>query len=80
MPPLFRSDPEESFNLWMQSRFPGASLSREDAIRQWLATPQEARVQRVRDHRAESAKSNGSEIPDDIAIFQQDHAKKNSLR
>jgi hypothetical protein len=56
VPPLFRSDPEDNFSLWMQSCFPDASLEREDAIRQWLARPLEARVQRDHSHRAESAK------------------------
>jgi hypothetical protein len=63
VPPMFRSDPEESFSLWMKSCFPGASLGREDAIRQWLATPLGARVQCDPNHRLESAKSNGSLMP-----------------
>src|SRR5467141_3285144 len=63
MPPLFHPDPEENFSLWMQNCFPDASLVREHPIRQWLASPLEARVQRNRDYRAESAKSHGSEKP-----------------
>jgi len=56
IPPLFLADPEENFNRWMQSCLPGASLARADAIREWLAKPVEARVQRSNDHRAEAAK------------------------
>lgn len=63
VPPLFRSDPEENLNVWMRNCFPDASLAREDAIRQWLASPLEARVQRGHSHRAESAKSKRSEMP-----------------
>jgi len=62
MPPLFHSDPEENFSLWMQNCFPDASLVREHPIRQWLASPLEARVQRNHNHRAESAKSHDSEM------------------
>jgi AMIN domain len=42
---LFSSDPEENVRLWMQQYFPGVLLSREEAIRQWLARPPEFRVQ-----------------------------------
>jgi AMIN domain len=75
--PLFRCDPEESFNLWMQSCFPRASLSREDAIQQWLAMPMEARVQSVRNARAESAKSHGSVTPGPTAQKAIDAARSN---
>ena len=63
MPPLFHPDPEENFSLWMQNCFPDVSLVRDHPIRQWLASPLEARVQRNRDYRAERAKSHGSERP-----------------
>jgi hypothetical protein len=53
VPPLFRSDPEENFSLWMQNCFPDASLAREDAIREWLTKPLEACVQRNNNHPAE---------------------------
>lgn len=62
MPPLFRSDPEENFNLWMQNCFPDASLAREDAIREWLK-PLEACVQRNNNHPAEITAFNGPEMP-----------------
>jgi hypothetical protein len=61
VPPLFRSDPEENFNLWVQNCFPGASLTREDAIRQWLARPTEARNQYAHNYRSECAESDVSE-------------------
>ena len=64
LPPLFRSCPEENFSLWVQNCFPGASLAREDAIRQWLATPLEARVKRSNNHHPPKiAGSNDSETP-----------------
>jgi AMIN domain len=63
VPPLFRSDPDENFSLWMQNCFPDASLAREDAIRQWLARPLEARVQRDHNHRAEGAKQMAASAP-----------------
>jgi AMIN domain len=44
---LFQSDPEENVRLWMQKYFPGVTLSREEAIRQWLARPPEFRVQSI---------------------------------
>jgi hypothetical protein len=45
LPPLFLHDPNENFNLWMQNCFPDASVTKEDAIRTWLATPLERRVE-----------------------------------
>jgi AMIN domain len=42
--PLFHADPEENIRLWMQKYFPGVSLSREEAIHEWLAKPPESRV------------------------------------
>ncbi len=77
MPPLFHPDPEENFSLWMQNCFPDASLVREHPIRQWLASPLEARVQRNRDYRAESAKSHGSEKPGAAAPKTRDGARSN---
>jgi hypothetical protein len=49
--------------LWMQNCFLGTSPPREDAIRQWLASPLEARIQPAHNHRAESAEPNASEMP-----------------
>jgi hypothetical protein len=43
--PLFHSDPEENVRLWMQKYFTNVSVSREEAIRLWLARPPEFRVQ-----------------------------------
>jgi AMIN domain-containing protein len=62
VPPLFRSDPDENFSLWMQNCFPGSSsLTREDAICKWLKTPLEARIQHSHNHRVEDARSHGAE-------------------
>jgi len=77
MPPLFHPDPEENFSLWMQKCFPDASLVREHPIRQWLASPLEARVQRNGDYRAESAKSHGSEKPGAAPPKTRDGARSN---
>src|SRR6266436_2531485 len=77
MPPLFHPDPEENFSLWMQNCFPDASLVREHPIRQWLASPLEARVQRNHNHRAESAKSHGSEMPVAASPKTRDGARSN---
>ncbi len=77
MPPLFRPDPEENFSLWMQNCFPDTSLVREHPIRQWLASPLEVRVRRNHNHRAESAKSHGSEIPRVTAQEARDGARSN---
>ena len=63
VPPLFRSDPDDNFRLWMQTCSLGASLTREDAIREWLARPLEARIQGVHNNRVESSESNASEMP-----------------
>ena len=46
---LFHSDPDENVRLWMQKYFPGVTISREEAIRQWLARPPEFRVQSILD-------------------------------
>ena len=63
VPPLFHSDPEDNFRLWMQNCLLDASLTREDAIREWLARPLEARIQGAHNNRVESSESNASEIP-----------------
>lgn len=63
VPPLFCSDPEKNFSLWIQNCFPDAVLAREDAIRQWLTSPLEARVQKGNNDHADSVKSNGSQSP-----------------
>src|SRR6266550_3637444 len=63
VPPLFRSDPEDNFRLWKQNCSLDASLTREDAIREWLARPLEARIQGVHNNRVESSKSNAPEMP-----------------
>ncbi len=77
VPPLFRPDPEENFSLWMQTCFPDASLVREHPIRQWLASPPEARFQRNHNHRAESAKSQGSAMPGSTRQEARDDARSN---
>src|ERR1700693_5293737 len=58
LPPLFLSDTVENFRLWMQSCFPDGSFPREDAIRKWLDTPLEIRVQRGYSSRSEPSKPN----------------------
>jgi hypothetical protein len=63
IPPLFCSNREKNFSLWVQNCFPDAVLAREDAIRQWLTSPLEARVQKGHNYHAESVKSNGSQAP-----------------
>jgi hypothetical protein len=63
VPPLFRSDPEDNFRLWVQNCSLDASLARGDAIREWLAKPLETRVHVVRNNRVESSESNASEMP-----------------
>jgi hypothetical protein len=63
VPPLFCSDREKNFSLWVQNCFPDAVLAREDAIRQWLKSPLEARVQKGHNYLADTVKSNGSQIP-----------------
>lgn len=47
---LFQPNPDENFRLWMQEYFPDASLSREEAIRQFLARPPESRIQSLVDN------------------------------
>ena len=64
MPPLFRSDPKDNFRLWMQNCLLDASLAREDAIREWLAKPLEARIKGVPNNRVDSSESNASEMPE----------------
>jgi hypothetical protein len=61
VPPLFCSDREKNFSLWVQNCFPDAVLAREDAIRQWLTSPLETRVQKGHNCHADSVKSNGSQ-------------------
>jgi AMIN domain len=63
VPPLFRSDPEKNVRLWMQNCSLDGSLAREDAIREWLGRPLEARIQSVTNNRVESSESNASEMP-----------------
>ena len=63
VPPLFCSDREKNFSLWVQNCFPDAVLAREDAIRQWLMSPLEARVQKAHNSHADTVKSNGSQTP-----------------
>jgi hypothetical protein len=63
VPPLFRSDPEDNFRLWMQNCLLDASLARGDAIREWLARPLEARVHATRNNRVETSESKASEMP-----------------
>ena len=63
VPPLFCSDREKNFSLWVQNCFPDAILAREDAIRQWLTSPLEARIQKGHNYHADTVKSNGSQTP-----------------
>jgi hypothetical protein len=63
VPPLFCSDREKNFSQWVQNCFPDTVLAREDAIRQWLKSPLEARVQKGHAHLADTVKSNGSQTP-----------------
>lgn len=63
VPPLFFSDPEKNFSQWVQNCFPDAELAREDAIRQWLTSPLEARVQNGRKNGADCVKSSGPQTP-----------------
>jgi hypothetical protein len=77
VPPLFRSDRQENFSLWMQNCFPDPSLVREPPIRQWLASPLEARLQRNHNHRADSAKLHGSEMPGAVRSEATDDARSN---
>lgn len=63
VPPLFCSDREKNFSLWVQNCFPDVVLAREDAIRQWLTSPLEARVQKGHNYHADTVKSNGSQTP-----------------
>jgi AMIN domain len=60
---LFQSDPEENVRLWMQKYFPGVTLSREEAIRQWLARPPEFRVQIFSDAPANGQRTGKTDIP-----------------
>jgi hypothetical protein len=62
VPPLFRSDPEDNFRSWKQNCSMDASLTREDAIREWLARPVDARILGVHNNRVESSESNTSEM------------------
>jgi hypothetical protein len=66
VPPLFRSDPQKNFRLWMQNCSLDSSLARGDAIREWLARPLEARIQVVHNNRVESSESNASEMPEPV--------------
>jgi TonB family protein len=63
VPALFCSDPEKNFSLWAQSCFPDTDLAREDAIRQWLTTSLDFRLQKDRIHQAERVKSNAAQQP-----------------
>src|ERR1700730_2242402 len=74
VPPLFCSDREKNFSLWVQNCFPDAVLTREDAIRQWLTSPLEARVQKGHNYHADSVKSNGLQTSADPS-----HQVRNSL-
>ena len=60
--PLFCPNPEENVCRWMQRCFPAVLLARADAIREWLAKPLEARIQRSK-HPAETAKLEDSQTP-----------------
>jgi hypothetical protein len=60
---LFSADPEENVRLWMQQYFPGYLLSREEAIRQWLARPPEFRVQIFPETLANGDEANNSDTP-----------------
>ena len=63
VPPLFCSDPEKNFSLWVQNCFPDTELAREDAIRLWLTSPLDSRVQKGRKNPAEIANSNVFQTP-----------------
>lgn len=63
VPPLFYSDPEKNFSQWVKNCFPDTAVAREEAIRQWLTSPLESRVQNVSSKPAESAKPNASPTP-----------------
>lgn len=62
---LFRSDPEENVRLWMEKYFPNASITREEAIRQWLGRPAEFRVQSILESPAsgEAPRATDIEVP-----------------
>jgi hypothetical protein len=61
--PLFHADADENFRLWMEEYFPNLSLTREEAIRQWLARPPEARVESFDEGPVANEQSNTSEMP-----------------
>ena len=63
VPPLFCSEPEKNFSLWVQNCFPDTVVTREDAIRQWLTSPLETRVQNRRKNSSDNVKSNGEPTP-----------------
>jgi len=60
-PPLFNTDPEENFKLWIHNCFPDAPSSRDDAIRQWLARPAELRAHGTLDENRTSAPASSEE-------------------
>src|ERR1700730_5784802 len=77
VPPLFRSDPKDNFRLWMKNCSLDASLAREDAIREWLAKPLEARIQGVHNNRMETSESNPPEIAAAAPVEARDGANSN---
>lgn len=77
VPPLFRSDREENFRLWMKNCSLDASLAREDVIREWLARPVEARLQGVHNSDGESSESDASKIPAAATQEPRDSARSN---
>jgi len=65
---LFRADPEENIKLWMEKYFPGTSITREEAIRQWLARPAEFRVQSILESPANRDESTVPETSEPAAL------------
>src|ERR1700732_2575308 len=63
VPPLFCSDREKNFSLWVQNCFSDATLARGGAIAPWVTRPLEARVQKRHNYHADPVKSDGSQPP-----------------
>jgi hypothetical protein len=69
---LFQSDPEENVKLWMEKFFPGIVLSREEAIRQWLARPPEFRVESFPEVSTNNDRTSTPDTPEEVTATVED--------